>query len=402
MEGLVLHQLKGEFGGFKLSIAAAGVKSLGPDELPQGVVGLIAGPRRADADNAFGPHPLKHLIHLIRRDGGGHTAPPRRLPQGVAETLRVVHITGAETPPVTEEIPVHLAVVTVDDAAQAAVALPRRGVAAHRAARAHRRRRLQIPLAGVLLAEHLVGENPGGADLHQIAAELALQRPLFIAPEIHMMMTGLGREIGASRIVVVKTHTAVTGDAAVHLMIDERAQILVGMGHLVAVVTPVVMPGHEGHILQMTLAPLLAHRAVVRMADHQALDDAGAEGPGLFVGDGDAGAGGGRGHAGHHDGALPVIGVLILFYRALPAGPHRPHTGVPAEIRQVEAQGQTLLQQVVVRVHLEGLAVYHYVDFRFGHVSYHLALIPPFGGFAATPVPDRGSRPAAHGTRNPP
>ena len=228
-------------------------------------------------------------------------------------------------------------VIAIDDAPQTPLPLPRRSITACRAAGANRRRGLQVPLTHILLAEYLVGEHPCGAHLHQVAAELVLQHPVFISAEVHMMMTCLRRKVSATCIVVVKTHTAIAGDAAIHLVIDEGPQVLIVMSHLLAVITAIVMAGHQSHILQMALAPLLAHRAVMRMADHQTLDDPGAERHRLFILNRNASTVAHRRHAGHDHSAAAVIGILVLLDRTLPTSPHRAQTGVPAEVRQVQA-----------------------------------------------------------------
>ena len=71
---------------------------------------------------------------------------------------------------------------------------------------------------------------------------------------------------------------------------DEGAQVLVAEGALGEAVAAVAVAGHDGHVLEVALAALVAHRAVVGMVGHQPLDDARAERPGLGVVDGDADA----------------------------------------------------------------------------------------------------------------
>ena len=49
---------------------------------------------------------------------------------------------------------------------------------------------------------------------------------------------------------------------------------------------------------------------------------------------------------------LPVLVVLVveLLHRALPAGADRAHRRMPAEIREVEAQREAGLEQIVARL----------------------------------------------------
>ena len=72
-------------------------------------------------------------------------------------------------------------------------------------------------------------------------------------------------QILAARVVAIIANTAVALDAPVHLMIHQRAQVLIAKRSFVEFVTAVVMTCHHRHVLQVTLAALIAHRAVMRM-----------------------------------------------------------------------------------------------------------------------------------------
>src|SRR6185312_8022722 len=94
----------------------------------------------------------------------------------------------AEPTSVAEEIPVDLMVVAVADASQLAVALAGQRVAADRAVHAHGRRRLQIPLSGVVLLERLVVEHAGRTDLDEVARKAALERAVGVPPEVDVVV----------------------------------------------------------------------------------------------------------------------------------------------------------------------------------------------------------------------
>ena len=345
-------------------VGAAGVEVFPAHELAQGEIGLDPGPGRADGDRAAAigrdfPQPV------LRGIGFERIALPV---QRCFQPPRVVHIASAEAAPVADEVAIEFAVVAVDDAAQFAVALAGCDVAANAAAGADRGRGLQIPLAGVVFAEDLVGENPGGANLDEIAAELAFEHALAVAAEIGVVVRRLGGEIGPAGVLAIEAHAAVAGDAAVHLVIDEGAEILVAVGDFLLVVAAVIVARHQRHVLEVAFAALLADRAVVGVADHQAFDDSGAESLGLGVFDGDSRPGLRRGHAGHGEQAGLVFFAAVLLHRALAAGAHRTHARMPAEIRQVEALGQALLQQVVAGIDLVGHAIDQDFNFRLvGH-----------------------------------
>src|SRR3546814_12720990 len=76
-----------------------------------------------------------------------------------------IGIAVTEATTIAEEIAVEIAVVAVLDAADFAVALTRRHIAADRTARADARRILHVPLARVALGLGLVGEHAGRTDL---------------------------------------------------------------------------------------------------------------------------------------------------------------------------------------------------------------------------------------------
>ena len=105
---------------------------------------------------------------------------------------------------------------------------------------------------------------------------------------------------------------------------------------LIEFITAIVVTRHDSHILQMTLAALIADGAVMRMIEHQPFDNAGAERGRLGVVDRDARAFRSRSHTRHDDLAVLVVLVFELFDGALTAGSHRPQRRMPAEIRQFE------------------------------------------------------------------
>src|SRR3546814_5919540 len=80
-------------------------------------------------------------------------------------TILEIGIAVTEATTIAEEIAVEIAVVAVLDAADFAVALTRRHIAADRTARADARRILHVPLARVALGMGLVGEHAGRTDL---------------------------------------------------------------------------------------------------------------------------------------------------------------------------------------------------------------------------------------------
>src|SRR5262249_20133296 len=140
-----------------------------------------------------------------------------------------------------------------------------------------------IPFAGVMLLQGFVGEDSRRTDLDQIAAEFALQDAVFVTPEVNVVVRGEDVEIAPASVVALEADTAIALDAALHLVIDEQAEILIAVGPLLEAKASVSVPGHHRHILQMAFAALVAHRAIVRMIDHQPFDYARAKLPRLLI-----------------------------------------------------------------------------------------------------------------------
>ena len=321
----------GQFASFH-----ARVEVLGADQLTQAVVALEAGAWRADADDGAAAQQVGGLVQ-----GGVQAQLAAIGEERLAWTVLAVDVAITEAATVAQEVLVHRAVEAVLDAAQFAVALAGADVAAAGAAMADARGELHVPLAVVALGVGLVGEHTGRADLGEVAGELAFQHAVFDATEIHVVVGAIHAQVGAASVVLVVAHAAVAGDAAVHLMSDERAEVLVLVGTLGETVAALVVAGHYRHVLQVAVTAFLAHRAVVRVVGHQPFDDAGAKRLGLFIVDGNPGAVGGRGHAGHDDTTTGVVLVGVLLDRALPAGADATERRVPAEIGDVEAERQT-------------------------------------------------------------
>ena len=337
----------GQFAGSNTAIEVVGT-----DQFAQGEVGFQAGARRANADHALA---LEQLGGLVQR---GIDADGLAGQQRLTRAILAIDVAIAEAAAVAEEVLVHRAVEAVLDAAQLAVALAGADVAAAGAAVADARGELHVPLAVVALGVGLVGEHASRADLDQIARKLAFQRAVLDAAEVHVVVRAVDAQVGAAGVVLVVAHAAITGDAAVHLVGDERAEFLILVGTLGEAVATGVVPGHHRHVLQVAVTTFLAHWAVVRVVGHQPFDDAGAERLGLLVVDADPGVIGGGRHAGHDDATAGVVLVVVLLDRALAAGADAAKRRVPAEVGDIESKGQAGLQEVVCTIDFEIFAVY--------------------------------------------
>ena len=253
---------------------------------------------------------------------------------------------------------VHAAVVAVFDTAQFAIAFAWADVAADAALLADARRELHVPFTVVAFGVGFVGKNAGRANFHEVAGEFALQRTLFRAAEVDVVMCAVNAQIFAVGIIFVIAHAAIAGDTAVHLVGDKRTEILVAVGALGEAVAAEAVAGHHRHILQMAVATLFADRTIVRVVGHQPLDHAFTELFRFTIINRNKGAVGGGRHAGHDEATAGILSVLVLLYRALAAGANASQRRMPAKIRNIQAKGETRLQQVVRPVHLIFFTVY--------------------------------------------
>ena len=73
----------------------------------------------------------------------------------------------------------------------------------------------------------------------------------------------------AASVVLVIANAAVTGDAAIHFMVDEWPEILVAVSAFFASVSTIGVPTHLRHILQMTLPSLFTDWAIMGVVGHQ-------------------------------------------------------------------------------------------------------------------------------------
>jgi hypothetical protein len=195
-------------------------------------------------------------------------------------------------------------------------------------------------------AQGLIGEDPCRTDLDQIAAEFALQNTAFMSAEINQMMREECAEIPAACIIPVIAQTPVALYAAVHFVIDKGPEILILKGPLCSPITAVTMAGHDHHILQMTFPALITDRTIVRMIDHHQFRNGFPELNGVRIFYGNTRAVFRSSHAGHDNAPLCILFIPEFLDGTLPAGSHRMHGRMPAEIGKIEPELQTGLEQI--------------------------------------------------------
>jgi hypothetical protein len=131
--------------------------------------------------------------------------------------------------------------------------------------------------------QSLVRKDTGRTYFHEIAAELAFKSAILESPVVDAAANAKNVEIFAAGVILVESHAAVALDTTVHLMVDERPQILIAVCALGKSIFAVVVPCHDCHVLEMTLTPFVANRAIMRMIHHEPFKHALAELLGLGV-----------------------------------------------------------------------------------------------------------------------
>ena len=139
------------------------------------------------------------------------------------------------------------------------------------------RREPQVPLPRVVTLQRSVREYAGRADFDQVAGEFVFENSIPVASEVDQVPQRESVEIRASGVLPIEPHAPVALNATVHLVIQKRAEILISERPLGEPVAAVVMPRHDRHVLQVALSAFVANRAIMRMVEHQAFDDARAK-----------------------------------------------------------------------------------------------------------------------------
>src|SRR5215472_1935622 len=335
-------------------IGHAGVEVIRAHDGTQGEVSFQRSAWRANPDHsALGDL----LVQMAPRRGsrGGLS-----FQQGLAKTSFVVDELIPEPSTVAQEVAVHFVVIAVNDAPQRPIAFASICVAPESAVHAHRRSELLVPLASVVLLQGFISEHACGADFYQVSAEFILENAIFGSPKKDPVPQRKGIQVVTASIVAIVADAAVTLDAAIHLVIHQRSQILIAKRALLKLVAPIIVTGHHSHVLQVAFTALVTHRAIMRMIQHESLDNAGAEGNNLGISYGDTGAVGRGCHAGHDDLSVTVVLIPELLNSALTARTHRTQCWMPAEVRQLETVRETPVKQIILRIHPARFVVHIY------------------------------------------
>ena len=144
-----------------------------------------------------------------------------------------------------------------------------------------------------------------------------------------------GPQVAVAGKVLIVSPAAVAVNTTIHLMLDERTQVLIPVGPFLSQITPDPVAAGDGQILQQAVPAFIADRAIVGMVHHEPLDHLPAEIDRFAMGS--------RNHHPilclHHTTHLHAFdGAFREHDRADAASPHGPQRRVLAEARDHDAQ----------------------------------------------------------------
>ena len=252
---------------FLLTVSNTGIEVFFAHQLTQRKVAFYAGSRRTDADHFLRlTQNICCALHCLFGVKGDEIIATTLY--WLTRTIFQVDVAVTETTTVAEEVVVYRTVVTVFDTTQFAVTFAGADVTANRTLLADARRKLHIPFTVVTLGVRFVGKYASRANFDQVTGKFAFQGAVFRATEVDVVVCAINAQIRTVSVIFVVTHTAVTGDAAVHFVGDERPQILIAVGTFGETVATEAVSGHHGHILKMAVTALFTYRTVVRVVSH--------------------------------------------------------------------------------------------------------------------------------------
>ena len=72
---------------------------------------------------------------------------------------------------------------------------------------------------------------------------------------------------------LVVSRASITVNTTIHLMLNQRAQVLIRIRPLIAGITSDTMSAGDRHVLEQTLATFVANRAIMGVVEHQPFND---------------------------------------------------------------------------------------------------------------------------------
>ncbi|CAH0326610.1 hypothetical protein SRABI106_04716 [Rahnella aquatilis] len=191
-----------------------GVEVFGADQFTQSKVAFKAGARRTDTDSFL--RLTNNICRALHRLFSVKFDPVVTTQlQWFLRTIFQVHVAITETTAVAQEVMVYGTVITVFDTTQFAVTLTRAGVTTNRTLLTDAWRKLHVPFTVITFRVRFIGEYAGRTHFDQVTGELAFQRTIVRTAKIDVVVCAINTQIGAVRVILGVTDTAITGDTAV-------------------------------------------------------------------------------------------------------------------------------------------------------------------------------------------
>jgi hypothetical protein len=207
-----------------------------------------------------------------------------------------------------------------------------------------------------------VGVNPSGADVAEIPCKRAFQSAILVAAEKGAVANLHYTQVAVAGKFLIESRTPVTVNTTIHFVLDQRTQILIPIGPLHPKISSDPVPARNRHVLEQTVAPFIANRAIMGVVKHEPFNHVLTKIHCLFVG--------GRyyhailsiDHAAH---LHALEGAFQKLHGADPAGAHRSQGGMVAEARNHDAQSFRGLNHLCSRWNFYFPIIYD----EFRHVS---------------------------------
>jgi hypothetical protein len=185
--------------------------------------------------------------------------------------------------------------------------------------------------------------KPGGliridtcrAKIDEVPGKGAFQGPIFETAEIGVVRNLHGPQVAIPGDVLIEPAASPAVNAAIHLMPDKDAQVLITISPLFPQIAPDPVASGHRHVLEQTMSAFIADRTVVGMVHHEPFDHMPSKIDDLIV----------DGRYGHAIGSVHHAAHLDPFDRAFqelhgthPTGADRPEPRMVAEPWDDDAQ----------------------------------------------------------------
>jgi hypothetical protein len=145
---------------------------------------------------------------------------------------------------------------------------PNEEVATYATMDAHTVRGKEIPWASVNVTKSFVCKNTRWADIDKVSRKFTFQYTVSYTAEVDAISRSKNAEVLAECIVSIEANASVTRYASIHLVVNERTEILIPPRSFGETIASVIVFSENGHVLQHTFPALVTHWTIVGMIEH--------------------------------------------------------------------------------------------------------------------------------------